>query len=86
VISLWSSKNSWDSKIKYMRTLFYSFVSNEACVLEHIAPIYFHIYSIAVVLHACVNGCTPMLRFTRIGLSFLETSESLGSRHRFRIA
>jgi hypothetical protein len=55
-------------------------------VLEHITPIYFLIYSVVVVLHAGVNECAPMLGFTRIILSFLETSESLGSHHRFRIA
>jgi hypothetical protein len=48
--------------------------------------IYFPVYSIAVVLHACVNGCAPMIGLTRLDLSFLETSESLGSHHRFRIA
>jgi hypothetical protein len=86
VNSLQSSSTSWDSKIKHMRTPIYSFVSNEASVIEHIAHIYFPIYSVDVVLHACVNGCAPMLRFTRIGISFLETLESLGNHHRFRIA
>jgi hypothetical protein len=65
-----------------MRTLIYSFVSNQASVLEHIALIYFSIYSVVVILHACVNGCAPMIGLTRIDLSFLETSESLGSCHR----
>jgi hypothetical protein len=46
----------------------------------------FPIYSLVVVLHTRVIECTPMLGFTRIVLSLLETSESLGSRHRFRIA
>jgi hypothetical protein len=69
-----------------MRTLIYYFVSDEASVLEHIAPIYFPIYSVVVVLHVGVNECTPILVFNRIGLSFLETSESLGSRHRFIFA
>jgi hypothetical protein len=57
-----------DFKLKHMRTLIYSFVSNEASVLEHIAPI----YSVVVVLHAYVNECTPMIGLTRIDLSFLE--------------
>jgi hypothetical protein len=61
-----------DFKIKYMSTPIYSFVSNEVSVLEHIARIYFHVYSVVVVLDACVNGCAPMLGFTRIDLSFLE--------------
>jgi hypothetical protein len=75
VISLWSSNNSWDFKIKYMGTSIYSFVSNEASVLEHILSIYFTVYSIDVLLYACVNGCTPMIGLTRIDLSFLETLE-----------
>jgi hypothetical protein len=72
-----------DFKTKHTRILIFSFQSNETSVLEHIAPIYFLIYSVVVVLHAGVNECTPMLGFTRIILSFLEASESLGSRHRF---
>jgi hypothetical protein len=75
-----------DFKRKYTRTPIFSFQSNEESVLEHIAPIYFPDYSVVVVFRACVNECAPMLGFTRICLSFLETSESLGSRHRFRIA
>jgi hypothetical protein len=70
----------------YMRTPIFYFQSNEASVLEHIAPVYFHVYFVVVVLHACVIECGPMLGFTRIALSFLETSKSLGSHHRFRIA
>jgi hypothetical protein len=46
--------------------------SNKASVLEHIAPIYFSIYSVVVVLHACVNECTPMIGLTRIDLFILE--------------
>jgi hypothetical protein len=53
-----------DFKIKYMRTPIFSFQSNEASVLEYIAPIYFYIYSVVVVLHACVNEWTPMLGLT----------------------
>jgi hypothetical protein len=55
-----------------MRTLIYSFVSNEASVLEHIAPIYFHVYSGVIVLHAYVNECAPMIGLTRLALSFIE--------------
>jgi hypothetical protein len=69
-----------------MRTLIFSFQSNKASVLKYIAPIYFPVYFVVIVLHACVSECTPMLGFTRIDLSFLETSESLGSCHRLRIA
>jgi hypothetical protein len=50
----------------------YSFVSNEAIVLEHIAPIYPPIYVVIVVLHAWVYECAPMIGLTRIVLSFLE--------------
>jgi hypothetical protein len=46
----------------------------------------FPIYSVVVVSHARVIDCAPMLGFARIALSFLEISELLGSRHRFRIA
>jgi hypothetical protein len=52
-------------KIKYMKTLMFTFQSNKASVLDHIALIYYPIYSVAIVLHACVNECTPMLGFTR---------------------
>jgi hypothetical protein len=48
-----------------MRTLIFSFQSNEASVLEHIAPIYFPFYSVVVELHACVNECAPMIGLTR---------------------
>jgi hypothetical protein len=57
--------------MKYTRILIFSFQSNEASVLEHIAPT-FSIYSIVVVLHACVYECAPMIGLTRIVLSFLE--------------
>jgi hypothetical protein len=60
------------SKIKYTRTLIFSFQSNEASVFEHIAPIYFHVYSLATVSHAHVIECAPMIGLTRIILSFLE--------------
>jgi hypothetical protein len=77
VISPQSSSNisSWIFKIKYTRTPIYSFVSNEANVLKHIAPIYFPIYSVAVVLHVCVNKCAPMIGLARIDLYFLEALE-----------
>jgi hypothetical protein len=55
-----------------MRTPIYSFVSNEANAFEHIAPIYFPIYYVVVVLHACVNECAPMIVLIRLVLSFLE--------------
>jgi hypothetical protein len=64
-----------DFKIKYTRTPIFSFQSNEPSVLEHIAPIYFYVYYVVVVLHACVNEHAPMLGLTRIDLSFLETLE-----------
>jgi hypothetical protein len=80
VILLQSNNSSWDFKTKSTRTSRVKYLkihnsfsqSNKASVLEHIAPIYFSIYSIVVVLHACVNECTPMIGLTRINLSFLE--------------
>jgi hypothetical protein len=44
-----------DFKINCTRTLIFSFQSNETNVLEHIAPIYFPIYSVVIVLYACVK-------------------------------
>jgi hypothetical protein len=55
-----------------MRTLIFSFQSNEASVLEHIAAIYFPVYSIVKLLHAYVNECASMIGLTRLTLSFLE--------------
>jgi hypothetical protein len=52
--------------------MIYYFVTNEANILEHIAPIYFLVYSVVIVLHACVNECAPMIGLTRLALSFLE--------------
>jgi hypothetical protein len=49
VISL-QRLHSWDSKIKYIRTLNYSFMSNGTSVLEHIAHI-FSIYYVELELH-----------------------------------
>jgi hypothetical protein len=69
-----------------MRTPIFSFQSNKVSVLEHITPINLNVYSVVVVLHGCANDCAPMMGLTRIVLSFLETSESLGSCHRVRIA
>jgi hypothetical protein len=65
-----------DFKSKYMRTLIFSFQSNEVSVLEHIEPTYFCVYSVEVELHVrkCLN-CTPMLEFTRLDLSSLEALE-----------
>jgi hypothetical protein len=61
--------------MKHARTLIFSFQSNETSVLEHIAPIYFYVYSIVVVLHAYVIECTPMIGLTRMFLSFLKALE-----------
>jgi hypothetical protein len=47
--SFWSQRTK-TFKIKYMRTLIFSFNSNEASVLEYIAHI-FSIYSIELELH-----------------------------------
>jgi hypothetical protein len=67
-----------DFKIKtfktiHTRTPMYSLVSNEASVLEHIAPIYFPIYSVVIILHSSVNECAPMIGLTKFALSFLES-------------
>jgi hypothetical protein len=41
-----------DFKMKYMRTPIFSFQSNEASLLEHVAPIInFSIYSVELELH-----------------------------------
>jgi hypothetical protein len=41
-----------DFKMKYMRTLIFSFQSNEASLLEHVAPIInFSIYYVKLELH-----------------------------------
>jgi hypothetical protein len=61
-----------DFKMKYTWTPIFSFQSNEISFLEHITPIYFFIYSVVVVLHACVYEYAPMIGLTRIVLSFLE--------------
>jgi hypothetical protein len=65
-----------DFKINYMRTPIFSFQSNKESVLEHIAPTYFFVYSVELELHVrkCLNR-TPMLRFTRLDLSYLEALE-----------
>jgi hypothetical protein len=60
---------------KYMRFLNFSFVSNEASVLEYISPIYFPINYVGVVLHACVSDCAPTIQLTILDLSFLEALE-----------
>jgi hypothetical protein len=80
VILLRSNNSSWDfktkstrnSRVKYLKIHNSFSQSNKASVLEQIAPIYFSIYSVVVVLHACVNECAPMIGFTRLDLSFLE--------------
>jgi hypothetical protein len=61
-----------------MRTPIYCFVSYEASVLEHIACIYFAIYSVPIILDACVIECAPMIGLTRLALSFLEALEVYG--------
>jgi hypothetical protein len=61
-----------DSKSEYMRTLVFSFQCNETSVLEHIAPIYFPVYSVVVVLHACVSVCAPMIGLTRLAYPSLK--------------
>jgi hypothetical protein len=66
-----------DFKIKCTRSLIFSFQSNETSVLEHIAPIYFPIYSIDVVLHAWVNECAPMIELTKLVLSFSWSLRSI---------
>jgi hypothetical protein len=40
-----------DFKMKYMRTLIFSFQSNEASVLDHIVPTTFSINSVELELH-----------------------------------
>jgi hypothetical protein len=50
-----------DFKMKYMRTLIFSFQSNEASALDHFALITFPIYSVEIELHdrskLCANVC-----------------------------
>jgi hypothetical protein len=40
-----------DFKTKYMRTFFFPFQSNEASVLDHIAPNIFSVYFVELKLH-----------------------------------
>jgi hypothetical protein len=40
-----------DFETKYMSTPIFSFQCNEASVLEHIAPIYFSVYTVQLDLH-----------------------------------
>jgi hypothetical protein len=63
---------------QYTRTLIFSFQINEESVLDHIAPIYFHVYSVVLVLRACVNECTIMIGLTRLDSSFPDTLEVCG--------
>jgi hypothetical protein len=67
-----------DFKMKYMRTPICSFQSNEASVLEHIAPTYFSVYSIELEFHVG-SVCSAHLCYglTRIDLSFLENLRSI---------
>jgi hypothetical protein len=68
-----------DSKMKYTRTLIFSFQSNEESVLDHIVPTTFSINSVELELHdrkVCfAHLCYDM---TRIDLSFLENLRSIG--------
>jgi hypothetical protein len=66
-----------DFKTKYMRTLVFSFQSNEASYLEHLAPKFF-IYSVELELHDR-NVCLAhlCLGLTRIDLSSLENLRSI---------
>jgi hypothetical protein len=73
VISRRSHSSSWDFKTIYTWTPIYSLVSNEASYLEHIAPIYFSIYSVELDLHdRKVYSAHLCYGLTRIKLSFLE--------------
>jgi hypothetical protein len=67
-----------DFKMKYTRTLIFSFQSNEASVLEHIAPTYFSVYSIELEFHVG-SVCSVHLCYglTIIDLSFLENLRSI---------
>jgi hypothetical protein len=56
------------SRVKYLKIHNSFSQSKKATVLEHIAPI----YSIVVILHACVNECASMIGLIRLDLSFLE--------------
>jgi hypothetical protein len=67
-----------DFKMKYTRTLIFSFQSNEVSVLEHITPTYFSVYSIKLEFHVG-SVCSTYLCYglTRIDLSFLENLRSI---------
>jgi hypothetical protein len=68
-----------DFKMKYMRTLIFSFQSNEASVPDHIVPTTFSINSVELELHDR-KVCFAHLCYglTRIDLSFLENPRSTG--------
>jgi hypothetical protein len=50
-----------DFKMKYTRTLIFSFQSNKVSALDHFAPITFPMYSVEIELHdrskCCANLC-----------------------------
>jgi hypothetical protein len=48
--SFWSQRTKTFMS-KYTKTLNSFFVGNKESVLEHIAPIYFYVYYVVVVLH-----------------------------------
>jgi hypothetical protein len=74
-----NSKYMRISNMMYTRTPIFSFQSNEASALEHIAPINFSVYSVELELDVrmCLNH-TPILGFTRLDLSSLEAIEVFG--------
>jgi hypothetical protein len=65
--------------MKYTRILVFSIQSNEASVLEYIAPTYFSVYSVELKFHVG-SVCSAHLYYglTRIDLSFLENLRSIG--------
>jgi hypothetical protein len=65
--------------MKYTRILVFSIQSNEASVLELIAPTYFSVYSIELeFLVGSVCSMHLCYGLTRIDLSFLENLRSIG--------
>jgi hypothetical protein len=68
-----------NSKMKYIRTMIFSFQSNEASVIDHIIPTTFSINSVELELHER-KVCFAHLCYglTRIDLSFLENPRSTG--------
>jgi hypothetical protein len=65
-------------KIKYMRILRSSIREHRSFLFKamrqlylNILHLYIPIYSVVVVLHACVNECASMIELTRLALSLL---------------